>query len=193
MDVQLPCLDDYLLNLRANNFSAETSYNYERDLNTFEYFLGHDIEKKFDDIDKKDILRFKAFLNSEDRKTAKIKNTKKILSSFSVNRVLSALRSYLKYLEDNDYKTPLPSSAVKLVKTEKKHARIPEFEEILRLMEAPNKFEDDIKVALRNRAMMETLFATGMRISELLSLKVKQIDKTGRIYVMGKGKRDTQL
>ena len=50
MDVQLPCLDDYLLNLRANNFSAETSYNYERDLNTFEYFLGHDIEKKFDEI-----------------------------------------------------------------------------------------------------------------------------------------------
>lgn len=189
MEVQLPCLDDYLLNLRANNFSKETSYNYERDLNTFEYFLGHDVEKKFDDIDKKDILRFKAFLNSDDRKTAKIKDAQKLLSSFSVNRVLSALRSYLKYLEDNDYKTPLPSSAVKLVKTEKKHARIPEFEEILRLMEAPNKFEDDIKIALRNRAMMETLFATGMRISELLSLKVTQIDKTGRIYVMGKGKK----
>ncbi len=189
MEVRLPCLDDYLLNLRANNFSKETSYNYERDLNTFEYFLGHDIEKKFDDIDKKDILRFKAFLNSDDRKTAKIKNAQKLLSSFSVNRVLSALRSYFKYLEDNDYETPLPSSAVKLVKTEKKHARIPEFEEILRLMEAPNKFEDDIKIALRNRAMMETLFATGMRISELLSLKVTQIDKTGRIYVMGKGKK----
>jgi site-specific recombinase XerD len=88
-----------------------------------------------------------------------------------------------------DRKPPVSSAAVKLLKTEKKHARIPEFEEIIKIIESPTKYEDDEKVGLRNRAMLETLFATGMRISELLSLKVNQTDQTGRIYVMGKGKK----
>lgn len=189
MSVQLPYLDDYLLNLRANNFSEETYYNYERDLNTFEYFLIKDLNKQFNKIDKKDILRFKAFLNSKDRKTANQKDIQQQLGSFSINRILSALRSYLKFLEDSDYPSSLPSSAVKLVKTEKKHARVPEFDEVIKLIEAPDKYEDDIRILLRNRAMLETLFATGMRISELLSLKVKQIDQTGRIYIIGKGKK----
>jgi len=70
MTIQLPHLDDYILDLKANNFSPETCYNYERDLKTFEFFLQDDIKKSFDKIDKKDILRFKAFLNSRDRKTA---------------------------------------------------------------------------------------------------------------------------
>ncbi|MFA6548216.1 MAG: tyrosine-type recombinase/integrase [Candidatus Magasanikbacteria bacterium] len=186
---QLPKLDDYILNIKANNFSDETAYNYERDLNTFEDFLENDIKKTFDEVTKTDILRFKAYLNSGDRKTAKHKQVKQRLVSFSINRILSALRSYIKFLEDMDYQSPVSANAIKLLKNEKKSARVPEFSEMLKILEAPTKFEDDEKIALRNRAMLETLFATGMRISELLSLKVNQIDKTGRIYVLGKGKK----
>ncbi|MFA6486412.1 MAG: tyrosine-type recombinase/integrase [Candidatus Magasanikbacteria bacterium] len=186
---RLPYLDDFILNLRANNFSEETAYNYERDLNTFEFFLNNDVKKSFESATKTDILRFKAYLTSTDRKTAREHKSLQKLGSFSINRVLSALRSYLKFLEDMDRKPPVSSAAVKLLKTEKKHARIPEFEEIIKIIESPTKYEDDEKVGLRNRAMLETLFATGMRISELLSLKVNQIDQTGRIYVMGKGKK----
>ena len=50
-------------------------------------------------------------------------------------------------------------------------------------------FEKNKLVALRNRAALETLFASGMRISELISLKVNQLDKTGRIFIQGKGKK----
>lgn len=185
----LPKLDDFLLHLRADNFSEETSYNYERDLKTFEYFISNDIKKPFKSIAKTDILRFKAYLMSSERKTAEQGNAIKRLGSYSINRVLSALRSYLAFLEDMDISSPISSNAVKLVKNEKKHARVPEFEEVIKLIEAPNKYEADEKIALRNRAMLETLFATGMRISELLSLKVTQIDQTGRIYILGKGKK----
>ncbi|MDD2757880.1 MAG: tyrosine-type recombinase/integrase [Patescibacteria group bacterium] len=185
----LPYLDDFILHLRADNFSEETAYNYGRDLETFETFLNRDIKKDFNKIDKIDILRFKAYLTSIDRKTAKNHASKQKLGSFSVNRVLSGLRSYLKFLEDMDKTPPVSSTAVKLLRTEKKNARVPEFEEVIKIIEAPGKFETDQRVALRNRAMLETLFATGMRISELLSLKVNQIDQTGRIYVMGKGKK----
>ena len=187
--IQLPYLDDYILNIRANNLSEETAYNYERDLNTFEFFLANDIKKPFEKISKTDILRFKAYLTSSDRRTANDHSPVKRLGSFSVNRILSALRSYLKFLEDMDHVAPVSSAAVKLLKTEKKHARVPEFFEVIKLIESPMKYEEDQKIALRNRAMLETLFATGMRISELLSLKVNQVDQTGRIYIMGKGKK----
>lgn len=185
----IPLLDDYILHLKANNFSDETAYNYERDLETFESFLTDDIKKKFSDVNKTDILRYKAYLMSADRKTAGGEKSSKKLSSYSINRILSALRSYLKFLEDMDKNPPVSASAVKLIKNIKKHGQVPEFNEIIKIIEAPNKFEDDPKIALRNRAMLETLFATGMRISELLSLKVNQIDKTGRIYILGKGKK----
>ena len=187
---RLPYLDDFILNLKANNFSEETAYNYERDLNTFERFLNDDMNKQFEKIDKTDILRYKADLASSDRKAAiSAKKTEKKLSSYSINRMLSSLRSYLKFMEEMDHYPPISSVAVKLIKNIKKHAQVPEFEELIRIIEAPMKYEEDERVALRNRAMLETLFATGMRISELLSLKVNQIDQTGRIYILGKGKK----
>lgn len=187
--IQLPYLDDYILNIKANNLSEETVYNYERDLKTFELFIANDIKKPFNKLNKTDILRFKAYLTSSDRRTASNQSPISNLGSFSINRILSALRSYIKFLEDMDHSTPLSSTAIKLLKTEKKHARIPEFDEVIKLIESPIKYEKDKRIALRNRAMLETLFATGMRISELLSLKVNQIDQTGRIYIMGKGKK----
>ena len=187
---RLPYLDDFILNLKANNFSEETAYNYERDLNTFENFLNNDINKQFEKIDKTDILRYKAYLASSDRKTAvSAKKSEKKLGSYSINRMLSSLRSYLKFMEEMDHYPPISSVAIKLIKNIKKHAQVPEFEELIRIIEAPMKYEEDERVALRNRAMLETLFATGMRISELLSLKVNQIDQTGRIYILGKGKK----
>ena len=187
--IQLPNFDDFLLNLQVNNLSDETIYNYERDLNVFKNFL-QEINLDFDNIDKKTILNYKAYLVSQDRKTAELQKGKKKLNSFSVNRMLSAMRSYLKYLIDMDYKTPISPSEIKLVKTEKKHPRVSELDEIIRLIESPTKLEKNKFVALRNRAILETFFSTGMRISELINLKKEQIDKTGRIFIRGKGKKE---
>lgn len=186
----LPHLDDFLLYLQTNNYSLETIYNYERDLKTFAAFLK-DTSTLFENVDKKAIMYYKAYLLSKDRITALTKQeAKKKLSSYSINRMLSALRSYLKYLIDMDYKAPIAPEVVKLSKTERKKPKIPEFKEIIRLLEAPTQLESDKRVALRNRAMLEVLFATGMRISELVSLDKEQIDDTGRIYVLGKGKKE---
>lgn len=188
-NIQLPHFDDFLLNLQTNNFSKETIYNYERDLEVFQNFLK-EANFNFDGINKKTILNYKAYLISQDRKTPKNEIGQKQLSSYSINRMLSVLRSYLKFLIDLDYEVPVAPEVVKLVKTEKKHPRVSEFEEIVKLIESPTCFEKNKTIALRNRAMLEILFSTGMRISELLNLKKEQIDKTGRIFVMGKGKKE---
>jgi len=188
-NIQLPNLDDFLLELQVNNFSPETIYNYERDLQVFQNFLK-EINIEFDNIDKKTILNYKAYLVSQDRKTPESQRGKKRLASFSINRMLSVLRSYLKYLIDMDYKTPISPSEIKLVKTERKHPRVSEFEEVTKLIESPTRFEKNKIVAIRNRAILETLFSTGMRISELINLKKEQIDKTGRVFIRGKGKKE---
>jgi len=187
--IQLPYLDDFLLNLQTDNYSEETLYNYERDLRVFEEFLK-DVDVDFRKINKKTILNYKAYLVSRDRKTAKSQKTKKKLATYSINRMLSVLRSYLKFLIDMDYKSPISPEMVKLTKTPRKHPRVGEFEEIVKLIESPMRFEKNKRVALRNRAMLEVLFSSGVRISELLNIKKEDIDKTGRIFVRGKGKKE---
>jgi len=185
----LPHLDDFLLSLQTNNYSNKTLYNYERDLKVFENFL-EEINTNFNDIDKKTILNYRAYLTSIDRKTPENYPGQKRLGSYSINRMLSALRSYFKYLIDMDYETPLPPESIKLIKTEKKHPRVSEFEEIKKLIESPTQFEKNKIIGLRNRAMLEVLFSTGMRISELLNCKLEQVDKQGRIFIKGKGKKE---
>ena len=185
----LPYLDDFLLNLQANNYSPETVYNYERDLNVFSNFLDESgIE--FDKINKRAITYYKAYLGSRDRKTANLsKQDNKQLDSRSINRMLSALRSYMRYLIDMDYPCPLPPEVVKLTKAGRKHPQVAELDDLVRLIESPSSVESNPKVALRNRVMLEVLFATGMRISELCNLNRSQIDNTGRIFITGKGRK----
>jgi len=104
--------------------------------------------------------------------------------------MLSSLRSYLKFLTNIDYQIPIPPNAVELVKTEKKLPRVGEFDEIKKLLEAPVQLEKNKIVSLRNRAILETFFSTGARISELINIKLSDIDKNGRIFIKGKGKKE---
>jgi len=185
----LPRFDDFLLNLQTNNYSQETIYNYERDLDVFIRFLTES-RFEFEQITKTTILNYKAYLISRDRKTAKEKLSEKKLGSYSINRMLSSLRSYLRFLIEMDYNVPVPPESVKLMKTEKKHPQVAELPELIKLIEAPNQFEKNKLVILRNRAILEVLFSTGMRISEITNLKRNQIDNSGRIFIMGKGKKE---
>lgn len=186
----LPHLEDFLLYIQANNYSKETLYNYERDLETFSLFLSQEMDDiPFADIEKRTIEQFKAYLNSRDRKTAKGAIPKKELKSGSINRTLTSLRRYLAYLIDMDEKVPIAPESIKLLRMGKKHGQVAELSDLIRLIEAPTKFEKNKTVALRNRAALETLLASGMRISELLGLKKNQIDRSGRIFVQGKGKK----
>lgn len=186
----LPNFDDFLLYLKTNNYSDETIYDYERDLSVFNDFLLEDSPISFDKVSKKTIENYKAYLISRDRRLASGKKPEVKLATRSINRNLSALRSYLRYLIDMDYRVPIAPEAVKLQRTERKHPQVAELEDLIRLIEAPSFLEKDQKVALRNRTILEVLFSTGLRISELVNLNRNQIDKSGRIFVVGKGKKE---
>ncbi|MBI2624318.1 tyrosine-type recombinase/integrase [Candidatus Parcubacteria bacterium] len=183
-------LEDFLLYLQTNNYSAETLYNYEQDLGVFVWFLNQERKVPFEKIDKRVIEQYKAYLTSRDRKTHKGRISRDKLTAASINRNLSCLRGYLKYLIEMDYPVPVAPEAVKLLKIPHKHPRVAEFEQLVKLIESPAEFERVKEIKLRNRAMLEMLFSTGMRISELVSLNRNQIDQTGRIFIRGKGKKE---
>lgn len=186
----LPYLDEFLLYLKTQNYSEETSYNYERDLRMFSNFLK-DEKFEFQSLSKQSLNIYKAYLVSRDRKqpftglTAPSK-----LEPRSVNRSLSALRTYLRYLIDIDQPVPVPPDAIKMTKTDKKHPQVAELSELLKLIESPSELEKDEVVGLRNRAILEVLLSTGMRISEVVSLNRTQLDGSGRVFIRGKGKKE---
>ena len=112
------------------------------------------------------------------------------LDGKSINRMLSALRSYLKFQIEMDQEIPFPPDAVKMVKTEKKIKKVASKDDLISLIEAPMEFEKSELVAVRNRAMLEMLFASGMRISELINLNLDQLNEDGRLYIIGKGDKE---
>jgi site-specific recombinase XerD len=175
--------------LEANEYSQETIYNYERDLKVFDNFLC-EVKIDFGELDRTSIVEYGSYLTSDGRKTALLtQHGDKGLDARSINRMLSAIRSYLHYLIDINYPCPLSPDAVKLVRSITKHPRIAGTSDLISLIEAPTSLEPDPKVALRNRAMLEILFATGIRISELCNLNRNQVDTKGRIAIAGKGKK----
>lgn len=220
---QLPRLREYILNLKNNNYSKETLDNYSRDLEIFSAFLAYQ-QIPFEKIDKLLISEYKGFLreqnyipilhsykenyegtfeiddNAVEKSKTDISEMKKALykgqlSDNSVNRMLSALRSYLVFLVDIDHPTPIPPTAIKMIKAEKKEKQVAEFNELVKLIEFPEKFEEDPIVKIRNRAILELIFSTGMRISEVVNLNKDQLKiENGeiidsRIYILGKGKK----
>lgn len=115
------------------------------------------------------------------------------LDERSINRMLSALRSYLKFRISWDLEIPLPPDAITMVKADKKIKKVASFEELVKLIESPMEFEKDEKISLRNRCMLEMLFASGMRISELINLNLDQLNTEGKIYITGKGRKERTI
>jgi len=136
---RVPDADLFLLYIKTQNYSDETVYNYEEDLKHLDNFL--EIEQlTFNGLTKAQMNQFKVYLVSRDRKepftglTAAAK-----LGARSVNRVLSSLRTYFRYLIDMDKSVPIPPDAIKLIKTDKKHGQVAELSELITLIESPVK------------------------------------------------------
>ncbi|MEI7603667.1 MAG: tyrosine-type recombinase/integrase [bacterium] len=151
------------------------SINWDINADAFNFINAYSIKKNINnDLDK---TKIKTYHGEK-------------IGARSINRMLSALRSYLRYLIDFDLKpVPIPPEAIKLIKIERKDSQVAEFGDLIRLIECPTTLEKDQRVAQRNRAMLELLFSTGMRISELLRLNRQDLNQDGKIYVMGKGKK----
>ena len=170
----LPHIDDFLEDLEANHYSVNTVRDYERYLAVFSRFLDES-NIPFDEIRKETITSYKAYLASLGRNTATLGNhSDRQLAPSTINYKLAGLRVYLRYLIDIDYPCPLAPEAVKNLKAVAKQPQIPELRDLIRLIGAPTPEANIIE--LRDKAILETLFNTGLRVSELISLDRDKLD-----------------
>ena len=160
------------------NASAYTVRNYKADLLDFFYFLK---KKKADslEIDRK-VLR--DYLTSL---------TKQGIVKASIARKLSAIRSFYRYLVREKI---ISASPIEMVSSPKLDKRLPSFltlEEVERLLNAPDLSTPQ---GQRDRALLELLYASGLRVSELVNLNLNQIDlDTNEIRVWGKGSKERMV
>ena len=188
--LKLPFLDDFLLFLTTNNYSLATIKNYERDLLVFEEFLNEN-QIKFQDINKQTITIYKADLLANTRQTLIKSNKSTSLTPKSINRMLTSLRSYLTYLIDNDYQIPVLPQQIKLMKLGKQVLHLPEIEKLIKLIESPLEYEKNEFIGYRNKTILELIFASGMRISEVISLKIDQLEgDRSKLLIKGKGNKE---
>ncbi|HTP66245.1 MAG TPA: tyrosine recombinase XerC [Geobacteraceae bacterium] len=159
------------------NVSPHTLDGYSKDLEQFREFvsLERGADATADTIDHILIRRYLALLHKSHRKS-------------SIGRKLAAIRALFKYLLRQGKVARNPAE---LVATPKKEKRVPfhlTIDEVTALMEAPRGME---VLLLRDRAILETLYSCGIRVSELTGLNVAEVDmESGLVRVLGKGNKE---
>lgn len=176
MDIDAQLIQGFLDHIVVERgLSHNTSLSYSRDLLKFSSFCqkhGIAITQAVPD----DISSFLKSLREGG------------LSVGSYTRALIALRSFYKYLLKKKMVSSSPCATIDIPKA---HKKLPEFllyEEVECLLSAPGV---DSRLGLRDKAMLETLYATGLRVSELINLRLNDINlQGGYITAFGKGSKE---
>ncbi len=156
-------------------YSKNTISSYKNDLDDFKEFL-----KKIDEdpieIDKKDIFNYLVFLS------------KKKLKPASLRRKISALRSFYKFLIREELIENDPTIDLTLPKKDKVLPDVISVEEIEKLI---NIIPEKGFKGKRDKALIELLYSSGLRVSEIINLKINEIDlKNGYLKCFGKGSKE---
>ena len=170
-------LSKFLENMEyQRGYSEHTILNYENDIEEFLSFLEKENVEKIKEVDYS-IVRF-YLMNLYNKKYSR--NT--------VSRKLSSLRSFFKYLHKEQIVEINPFT---LISSPKKEKRLPKFlynEELEKIFDVTN---NNLSLEQRNKVILELLYDTGIRIGELVNIKVNDIDFSNKsIRILGKGNKD---
>ncbi|MBR3660503.1 MAG: tyrosine recombinase [Bacilli bacterium] len=168
--------ENYLEYLKYNkNYSDKTITNYELDLNDyFDYLKKEGLNYK--DVEYEDLMGLFDHFDS-------LK-----LSGKSIRRHISSLKGFYKYLNSKNITLNNPFNYVTLPKKESKLPRYLSYDELLEIF---HNLEIKTNYDLRNRLILELMYATGVRVSELVNIKVSDITMSNQsIRVFGKGSKE---
>lgn len=168
-------VETYLSHLSAERqYSPHTLSNYRRDLIAFTDWLQSEHVENVVTVQADDIRRFIA---AEHRRG---------LSPRSLQRRLSALRGMLRFLSDRGEIAGNVARGLRAPKAGRKLPQTLDADEMTRLVEVPT----DTRLGLRDRALLELLYSSGLRLSELCSVRWDQLDLAdGLVRVIGKGRK----
>lgn len=158
--------------------SAKTAENYKLYL---ERFVAFSDDTKVANITSEQIRKYRLWLNRY------VNDNDDSLSTITQSYHLIALRGFLKYLSERDIES-LPPTKIKLPKVSRKQVTFLHYEEVERLFAAVDISTDE---GLRDRAILELLFSSGLRVSELVGLDRGHVNTKRREFmVRGKGQKD---
>ena len=157
------------------NYSDFTCNNYKKDLNEYNSFI----------LNNK--INYKSMGYNEAKEYVIYLNKKNDAKS-TISRKLSSLRTFYKYLVLNN---KVESNPFLLVSSPKKEKRIPKFINYNNMEEILNVPNIKTKEGQRERVILEVLYASGVRVSELVNIKLKDIDFSNKnILILGKGSKE---
>ena len=158
------------------NYSPHTILNYKADLEEFFKFLD---KQAIDQVDYLFLRRYLAHLRTKNYRPR------------SLARKLSTLRSFFRFLQREGLIKNNPALLLMSPKLDKVLPKFLSEDKMTQLIETPSTETESGK---RDRAILETLYSTGMRVSELVGLDLNDVDLIGNIVkVEGKGKKERLL
>ncbi|WP_080874316.1 site-specific tyrosine recombinase XerD [Oceanobacillus timonensis] len=169
-------LEDFFHFLRVERGLSDNTINsYQRDLTAYEKHLTKIGYNEWNDITRNDIMRFLYELKDNGKSTA------------TISRHISSIRSFHQFLIRERIAETDPSLHIETPKKDRKLPDILSQEEVDNLLNIPA----ETPLALRNKAMLELLYATGLRVSEMINLKLEDLHLTmGFVQCMGKGSKE---
>ena len=170
-------LEDYIHFLKVERQLAEnTITSYSRDLNDYIEFLGGAKVETIDAVTRQTILTYLQLMNEQGK------------SARTVSRHISSIRSFHQFLLREKVTTNDPTVHLELPKIEQKLPRVLSMEEVDKLIAAPDQSKPQ---GVRDNALLEILYGTGMRVSELIDLDLDDIHLSmGFVRVFGKGGKE---
>ncbi len=163
---------NYLENIKK--YSDNTIINYDLDVTKFENYLKLK-KKKYNSVEYRDVLDFITYLKDNHKST-------------SINRCLSSIRSFYNYLIKNNIINSNPFNLVNSISKEKK---LPNYFKYNEYVELVNSIDISNDLGVRNKCIFEVLLCTGCRVSELVNIKLNDIDiSSNEIKVLGKGNKE---
>ena len=177
--MMLNAIQDYVTYLReVRQISYNTEISYERDLKkAAEFFEGQGIERPEDVT----ITALNSYLLSMERER---------LSPATVSRNIASMRSFFQYLQRKHIISEDPSETLRPPKVEKKKKEILSIEEVKKLLDQTNLNTDK---GMRDRTMMSMLYCTGIRISEMIHLKVGNVNLSMGYVRCTEGRKERML
>ena len=172
-------IDEFVKILVSRGLSEHTITAYKKDLLQLQDFLTKYFEEgniKVNQVTRLFLRDFLRYLSENDR------------NNRTLARKATTMKSFFQFCEKNNYLTKNPASNLHIPKFEKKLPKCfseKEMEELLNIPDLSNKF------GIRNRAILELIYSSGLRISEITGCKMGQIDLSEKlISVIGKGNKE---
>ena len=172
MEEQLNLFFGFLEN--EKKVSLNTLQSYKRDLKQFENYLGT-IEGKYNELTNDGIKDYIKYMQEQGKKTS------------TISRGLAAIRSFYQYETKNKQVEKDPTEGIQSPKIEKRVPSVLTSSEVALLLEQPKNV--DLK-GTRDKAMLEFAYATGMRVTEIISLNVEDINLETGYATCRNGKKE---